>query len=364
MADSNHDEDKPLPHIKSVSRVKHIILEKYLPSWAAILGSANRRLNYFDCFAGPGRYEFSGDAVHGSPSIAVSAGKQFASTRPGHQLNVVLTEKDTEQKEDLARRLAELKPYPLNLHVEVLNEDSETYIRELLSRIRTLAPSFFMIDPYWHPLAIPVINDILSRQRTEVLITLMWYQINRDLANPMVQPRIDQLFGHNDWRTEPFMRLKGTAREHAFVDYFSSNLNAKYVLPFRIGFDPEDNIKGERTKYYLLHASNHPRAALLMKEVMYPLGDEAGTFRFAADQRVPLISNTPDISELRIAVTTFFSGRELSFDEIREQTWQLPFVEKHYREVIQKLRTEGVVNVIPVSSKRGGISRKDLVRFK
>jgi three-Cys-motif partner protein len=47
-----------LPHIKRVSRIKHSILQKYLPSWAIILGSANRHMNYFDCFAGPGRYEF------------------------------------------------------------------------------------------------------------------------------------------------------------------------------------------------------------------------------------------------------------------------------------------------------------------
>ncbi len=44
-------------HLKQVSRIKHIILQKYLPSWERILGSRNRRLCYFDCYAGPGVYE-------------------------------------------------------------------------------------------------------------------------------------------------------------------------------------------------------------------------------------------------------------------------------------------------------------------
>ena len=69
-ADVVQDDDGP-QHLKQVSRVKHIILQKYLPSWEVILGSKNRRLCYFDCYAGPGVYEFEGQKVDGSPIIAV-----------------------------------------------------------------------------------------------------------------------------------------------------------------------------------------------------------------------------------------------------------------------------------------------------
>ncbi|HZM08585.1 MAG TPA: three-Cys-motif partner protein TcmP [Candidatus Limnocylindrales bacterium] len=120
-----------LPHIKRVSRIKHAILEKYLPPWAIILGSANRRLNYFDCFAGPGRYEFDGEAVDGSPVIAVRASKAFLGARPSHSLNVILTEKDKHQAQQLERQLGLLTPYPKNLRVEVLQEDSSTFIPDL-----------------------------------------------------------------------------------------------------------------------------------------------------------------------------------------------------------------------------------------
>lgn len=352
-----------LPHIKRVSRVKHAILQKYLPSWAIILGSMNRSMNYFDCFAGPGRYEFEGIAVDGSPLIAVKAAKAFLDTHPNHSLNVVLTENNEQQAQVLEEQLVPLKPYPRNLNVEPLTEDSKTFVPDLLSKILSLGPSFFMIDPYGHPLALPVINAILSRQKTEALITLMWYRINMDLNNPAVQPNVDRLFGNREWRGQQFMKQRGVAREDAFLDYFMSNLRAKYTLPFRIGYDPEDKVKGERTKYYLLHASNNSRAVLLMKEVMWPLGDEDGTFDFSAESQGVLISRTPQTAELRRILLLEFAGRELSFDHIREQTWKLPFIEKHYRDVIQELRAKGVVKVTPVSSKKSGLAKRDLVRF-
>jgi three-Cys-motif partner protein len=320
-------------------------------------------LNYFDCFAGPGRYEFEGLAVDGSPLIAVRAAKAFLDAKPTHSLNILLTETNENQARQLDQQLDPLKPYPRNLNVVVLVEDSKTFIPDLLSKIPSLAPSFFMIDPYGHPLTLPVINDILARQRTEAFITLMWYRINMDLGNPAVQQNVDRLFGDEQWRAQPFMLLKGIARENAFLDYFCSKVKARYVLPFRIGYDPEDKVRGERTKYYLLHASNHPSAVLLMKEVMWPLGDEDGTFDFSGESQGILISRTPQATELRQILLRDFVGKKMAFDDIREQTWRLPFVEKHYREVIQELRQRGIVSVTPISSKSSGLRKRDLVRF-
>ena len=46
-----------LRHLKRVSRIKHQILTRYVPSWAIILGSTFDLLYYVDCFAGPERYD-------------------------------------------------------------------------------------------------------------------------------------------------------------------------------------------------------------------------------------------------------------------------------------------------------------------
>jgi len=96
---------------------------------------------------------------------------------------------------------------------------------------------------------------------------------------------------------------------------------------------------------------------------MWPLGDEEGTFDFADDSQGVLISQTPQLSELKEVLIREFKGKQVSFDEIRSKTWPLPFMGKHYRSVIKDLRDSGIVEVTPVSSKGKGLSDHDLVRF-
>ena len=353
-----------LPHIKRVSRIKHAILHRYLPAWARILGSENPRLCYFDCYAGRGQYEFQGQAVKGSALVAVSDAKEYVSEKSGRLMAVVLMEKNAKEAEALQTSLGRFQPYPKGLEVHVLAADSRRLVKDMLSQIDELAPSFFMIDPYGHPLSIPLIKAILARQRTEALITLMWYRINMDLGNPAVQHLVDNLFGDGSWRGQPFVNETGNTREEHFLDFFSSRLGGKFVLPFRIGFDPEDAVRGHRTKYYLLHASNHPKAALLMKEVMWPLGDEDGTFDFSGEAQGVLISKTPKEEELEQILLQELSGERLAFDEIRERTWNLPFIERHYRSVLKGLEGRGNVSVKRITSKETGLSGRDLITFR
>ena len=106
-----------LRHLKRVSRIKHHILTRYLPSWAVILGSAFDLLYYVDCFAGPGRYELDGETVDGSPVIAAKAGKEFATKNPGKKLGIVLVDDDAAQLKQLQECLRAIMPYPSNFEV-------------------------------------------------------------------------------------------------------------------------------------------------------------------------------------------------------------------------------------------------------
>ncbi|MDD4932875.1 MAG: hypothetical protein PHO89_05340 [Methylacidiphilaceae bacterium] len=57
-------------------------------------------------------------------------------------------------------------------------------------------------------------------------------------------------------------------------------------------------------------------------------------------------------------------GRQVEFDPLREETWDLPFTEKHYRAVVKQRKEEGLVETTPVSSKMDrGLKKKDRVRF-
>src|SRR6266481_10033352 len=168
-----------------------------------------------------------GESVEGSPIIAVREAAKIVQGGAVRNLLLYLVEDRPEQVERLTIRLNGLKPYPGNLEVKVRCADSHSFVPALLPQLGSGVPAFFFIDPYGHPLPLPVIRTMLRRQRTEVLINLMWFQINRDLNNPKVEPRLNDLFGDNDWHNQPFMRMHGGEREKTFLAYFISRLAAK-----------------------------------------------------------------------------------------------------------------------------------------
>ena len=352
------------PHLKQVSRIKHLILEKYLPPWTKILGSHNQRLCYFDCYAGPGKYESKGEIVDGSPLIALKTAQRFVEENPSKEMVLVLVEDDPQQLKILEPELSKFKPYRKGLKVFQIKEDAPKAIKEILDKNSNLGPSFFLIDPYHCPLTLPIINEILSRGRTEALINFMYYQINRDISNPIMETHITQMFGHEDWEKQDFIKLSGIKRENRFLEYFLDQINAKYKFRFRILFDPEDKIKKTSTKYFLIHASNHSKAVLLMKEVMWDLGDEEGTFEFGAKTMMPLFSETPVKEDLKSYLLKNYKGREIAFDDLIIETWFLPYIKKLYRSAIKEMEKSGVVKIKRITSKtERGLSENDIIKF-
>lgn len=184
-----------------------------------------------------------------------------------------------------------------------------------------------------------------------------------DLSNPLMKAKVDELFGDNDWSRQPFTQMHGLERETHFIEYFKSRLSCKFVLPFKIRYDAEDIHGGSRTKYYLLHLSNHIKAVLLMKAIMWPLGDEEGTFDYSGESHGVLISSTPTIEELKTILFRRFRGKEIGFDELQEETWNLPFIEKHYRQALLEIE-KTQVEIRRITSKRTGLKKLDRIRFR
>ncbi|MGH2369609.1 MAG: hypothetical protein ACRDI2_15600, partial [Chloroflexota bacterium] len=215
-------------------------------------------------------------------------------------------------------------------------------------------------------------RQILALGQTELLVNLMWFRINMNLANPLVQRNVDQLFGHAKWRNERFMSLRGEERERAFLDFFRAEVGAKFSIPFRFPFSPEDRMAGgaNRTKFYLVHFSNHPKAALLMKSVMHGAGAQLRALRQPkAGEPVQLSlfeqkADEPDLSVLRDDLLRHFGRRRVAFDDIQTETIEWPFIEADYRQVIKSLEENGVVTVQRVTSKtKRGLSGRDVVIF-
>lgn len=353
--------------LKEVSKIKLQVLKRYLPAWARILGGRHNLLVYVDCFAGPGRY---GSGEEGSPLIAIRKAYEVSRspTYRGLKFQMIFVEKNQETAHLLQQRIRKRFPnFPENIRWYVLNENAHDFIPMLIEKLPEGIPAFFFVDPFGHPLTIPVMNEILSVPKREILLTLMWFALNRHLGNSQVEPAVTRMFGDDEWKTQPFLKKHGRERRDEFIQYFRSKIRAKFMIPFNIRYSPEDKIPGghRRTKYVLMHFSNHPRAALLMKEVMWPLGDELGTFDYSGTHRGTLFSATPRVEELLKFLRENYSGsgRIMEFFELRAETYYLPFLPKHYRKALRVLEEKGEVRIIRVKSKKTGIHDQDLVHF-
>ena len=346
--------------LKEVSKAKHRILEKYFPAWASILGR-HHRLIYVDCFAGAGKYD---NDEPGSPLIIYRLAKELVGPNKIRGITLIFIEKDKTKAARLKENLNSEYDSDSDVRFNVYDEDATDFAELFLKAIPQNRPAFYFIDPYGHPISLPTIQSMLSK-RKEAFLNLMWYAINRNLDNPVTQESINKMFGHERWKNESFMSMHGEEREKSFLDYVVSEIGAEFALPFRIRFGPDDKIKGNRTKYYLIHFSNHPRAMLIMKDIMYGFGDEKGTFNYSASKQRLLFSTTPQVDELieQLKIKYGGTGKRISFLDLQIETYKLMFTTKQYADAIKRM--EGTeVEIERIKSKKTGIAEEDIIIFK
>jgi len=352
-----------MEELKEVSIAKHRILSNYFPTWATILGQ-HPNLVYVDCFAGAGKYN---ENEPGSPLIIFKLGRDLINTKKVKNLLLIFIEKNKKNAELLQRILDATANSKEGIDYYVYSEDAENITDKLLDAIPTNWPAFFFIDPYGHPLSFPTIRKILEHPRREVFLNLMWFSINRDLNNPKEKEPLNKMFGHSSWQNQSFITEKGDVRENYFLKYVESEIGARFPIHFKIIFGPDDKVKGyNRTKYYLIHFSNHEKAALTMKQIMHKLGDEEGTFDYSASRQEVLFTRTPQISQLKEYLVSNYCGKgiRISFLQLQIDTISdLPFIEKHYRAAIKEMEGKEL-EIERIESKKTGIKNKDIIIFK
>jgi len=343
------------------SRIKHLILKDYLPVWEAILGRYHGKILYFDCYAGPGSYRWNDKKVEGSPVIAVKTVSEWLKANPRKKMTLVFIEEDARKEAKLKLALSEIRDKPKNLNVEVISSKAEDFVSKLLNDVQNLAPAFFFLDPYGYPLEMSLVRKILKRKRTEVLINFMYYQINRDVSNPIVEDKITKLFGTTEWKKQPFVNWSGASREKAILDYYIQQVGARYHIPFKIRFGSDERVTSKRTKYYLIHATNNFLGFEKMLEAMWKHSRD-GHLDCGDGQMVLFPEKT--IESIKDFLLGKYSGQEIDFDTMREKNWKLFCREKEFREAIKALKKEGKVSLTPVSSKTPrGCKGKDKISF-
>jgi len=360
------------------TRVKHILLEKYLYAWIPILGKWHKRICYFDGFAGRGEYT---DGTFGSPIIAMQVANQLIKDCKERNRNqyfdefvCVNIEKDQENFNNLMEVIKKEKhKYSSQIRVKNKNDEFSNVISETLSEYGcNLAPSFFFIDPFgFSGVPFRIIKDILSIPRTEVFFTFMYREMARFLKNNDLAKIFDELFGISIWREILNQNLQDNQREHALRELYIKQLHdevkVEYTYPFRICMSEK-----VQTLYFLIHATNNFKGHSIMKSIMYNLSAK-GNFAYlgpkdrSTKQQLSLF-NPDDISELQSFLINKFKNQTLTFQQIQIESCkpyyeEPPHIEKHYRKAIKTLEKEGRVSIMRISSKETGLKENDRITF-
>ena len=357
---------------KEHTRVKHILLEKYLAAWIPILGKHNPKICYFDGFAGRGEYT---DGMLGSPLIALEVADRLS----GYFGKVIcfFIEKDENNFKNLEEVLEREKPNVKNWQkIEVIKENDEFAnvaegIFEYLEKEKSiLVPSFFFLDPFgFSGIPFCVILRILSNPKTEVFFTFMVRDMARLIGLPGLEDTFNSLFGTDKWKGIIDSSKKP---EIALINFHREQLHevagVKYSWPFRVCTSEK-----VQTLYYLLHVTNNYKGHSIMKGIMFKQsaqGDFAylGPKDIAARSQMRLF-DINSIEDLKKYLLQLFKGTAITYDKIQEEVcmpWysEPPYVDQHYRQALKELEKEKKIRVDRSTSKTPrGLSGEDLVVF-
>lgn len=356
---------------KEHTRVKHILLDKYLAAWIPILGRRGKSICYFDGFAGRGEYE---DGTLGSPLIAMKVADEKANYFG--KLLCVFIEKDKNNYENLCQVLKSEKTNIRNWNkIDIMKENNEfTNVIEgifnyLENKKTILAPSFFFVDPFgFSGIPFNIVRRILQNPSTEVFFTFMVRDISRFIKNPRLRDTFTKLFGTEEWKV--LLQLPG--REKALIELYRKQLHevarVKYSLCFRVS--ESDKLK---TLYYLIHSTNNFKGHSIMKSIMFNQSAQ-GSFAYLGPKDISERTQTRlfdilNIEQLKKYLLEKFKDVTLTYDGIQKEIcipWysEPPYIDKHYRQALKELEKEHKIKVERVTSKTGkGLSGNDRITF-
>ena len=334
--------------IEPHTAAKHQILRKYLDAWLPILGTYNKRIVYVDGFSGPG--EYSGGEP-GSPIIALEAARTHRANLRGELVFHFIEERD-DRADHLESKIARL-PLPAHFKVKVergtFADKLGKTLEELDADRSQIPPTFALIDPFgFSGIPYALVQRLLSKNKCEVLITIMVESINRWLEHPddSIRAHIIETFGTD----EAIKIAEGTGdRATALKNLYHRQLNraAKFVRYF------EMRDRNGRVVYYLFFATNNSIGHLKMKEAMWkvdPLGDF--TFSDSTDPNQTLLFTARSTAPLAADLAAKFRGAgqirvKRAEEYVQDHT---AYLRKHMGEALGQLETGGKLKVAEFKS--------------
>jgi three-Cys-motif partner protein len=317
--------------------IKHLVFSDYTIPWAAKVGSTSRSIFIADVCAGKGTYTDAAtkERFDGSPVIFARRAREYMTQHPDRRMHVICVEKNRNNFEALQQCVSGFENEVILKHGDFGRYTD--YICETVGD----NPALMVIDPIGLK-AIPACARLIHRNgKTDLFMILHFKVVHRTagqlLATAHADPKIkgavkasetiDAALGSPRWRWKALdPSLSVEQKERAFLDLFYEDvLRDRYTRKCAYGVRARE---GSEVQYWLMHASDHLDAFLLMNDEMVKLDRLQHIFTYGDGALPDLVEQEWDdryaarLTALEKRIMAFVSaepGRMTTFGRIRDE---------------------------------------------
>ncbi len=318
-------------------REKHNIIKNYLNGWFPKLAKWNNKLLYLDTHAGRGKH-ISGKL--GSPLVALETllNHTYFPKLNNCEFTFNFIERNRSNYESL---MGDLKEYnlPANVKCNPIEEDCFNILEEMITFLNT--PAFIFIDPFGFKIPGKLLRDLMSIKKVELFVNIIWRELDMAICQKTkpsgMMKTLDLIFNGGIWQTitdnDPDKRADQAAK---LIQEMTGSKWSTYIS--MIG-------ENHKTRYFLLHLTNHDDGRDLMKECMWKSCPDGGFYvkKVHNPDQLFLIEPEPDLELLDEWIISELKNQPQRWEnliiKIRKEIW----LTKHFNQEIQKLRKKGII---------------------
>jgi three-Cys-motif partner protein len=327
----------------NLQQVKHDLIRCYLGGWFAKLGFWAGRVVYLDTHAGRGTYA---NGRLGSPLVALDTlltHRALANLLKNSEFRFLFIERDPENLKRLEEEL-ESRNLPDGVHVDPHCDDAFVVLDEIVSRANHFAPAFVFVDPYGFKVPAATLRALLRAGRVELFVNVMWRELDMAISQgqagdkPGIAAMLNAIFGGGEWKTAIDADDIDERADQA-VRLLAHKIGSRWHTYIRMLGD------NGRTRYVLLHLTNHDDGRDLMKDCMWKIAPDGGYYaRKSVDPgQLVLITPQPDLRPLRKWVLDQLKKHPRRWQDLQSDLRPELWRETHLNELVRTLRNEGTI---------------------
>lgn len=319
--------------------IKHKLISEYLKGWFPKLGFWSGRILYIDTHAGRGKHM---GGQEGSPLIALNTFLNHTSRDrilSRCEVKLIFIELDELNAKQLRKEVDALGTLPNGVVCYIHTQNAFELLKNLADHFETtnskLAPCFMFIDPYGFRIPCKLLSRIKAHSQSELLITVIWRELDMAMQHENrsseLTRTLDTVFGGREW--EGISKIPDfDARGEAAIQLFKTKIGAEWATYVRMLGE------NQRTRYFLLHLSDHEAGRDLIKEVIWKCCPDGGYYARKRDdpKQQYLIEPTPDLRPLEKWLFEMLSRKPHTWKEMTEMLRAEIWLEKHLWQVVRQ----------------------------